>query len=75
MRCRSGRRAAARGEHARAAELLGLAHALQGFQNPGSLETARAAGAATAALGQDGFDAAYARGRLLGRADALALTP
>ncbi|HMG65219.1 MAG TPA: BTAD domain-containing putative transcriptional regulator, partial [Streptosporangiaceae bacterium] len=67
--------AAARGEHPRAAELLGLAHALQGFRNPGSLETARAAAAATAALGQDGFDAAYARGRLLGRADALALTP
>ena len=67
--------AAARGDHARAAELLGLAHALQGFQNPGSLETARAAGAATAALGQDGFDAAYARVRLLSRADALALTP
>ncbi|HEY3976456.1 MAG TPA: BTAD domain-containing putative transcriptional regulator [Streptosporangiaceae bacterium] len=67
--------AAARGEHARAAELLGLAHALQGFRNPGSLETARAAAAATAALGQGGFDAAYARGRLLGRAEALALTP
>ena len=67
--------AAARGEHARAAELLGLAHTLQGFHNPGSLETARAAGAATAALGPDGFDAAYARGRRLGRADALALTP
>ncbi|HEX5289260.1 MAG TPA: BTAD domain-containing putative transcriptional regulator [Streptosporangiaceae bacterium] len=67
--------AAARGEHARAAELLGLARALQGFHNPGSLETARAAAAATAALGQDAFDAAYARGRRLGRADALALTP
>jgi predicted ATPase/DNA-binding SARP family transcriptional activator len=67
--------AAAHGEHARAAELLGLAHSLQGFRNPGSLETARAAAAATAALGRGGFDAAYARGRLLGRADALALTP
>jgi predicted ATPase/DNA-binding SARP family transcriptional activator len=67
--------AAARGEPARAAELLGLAHALQGFHNPGSLETARAAGAATAALGPHAFDAAYARGRRLGRADALALTP
>jgi tetratricopeptide (TPR) repeat protein len=67
--------AAARGELARAAELLGLAHALQGFRNLRSLETARAVTAATAALGPAAFDAAYARGRRLGRADALALTP
>jgi hypothetical protein len=67
--------AAARGEPARAAELLGLAHALQGFRNLRSLETERAVTAATAALGTAAFDAAYARGRLLGRADALALTP
>jgi predicted ATPase/DNA-binding SARP family transcriptional activator len=67
--------AAARGEHARAAELLGLAHVLQGFRNAGSLEAERAAVAAIAALGPAAFDAAYARGRLLRRADALALTP
>jgi len=67
--------AAARGEHARAAELLGLAHALQGFCNLRSLETGRAAAAATAALGAAAFDAAYARGRLLLRDDALALIP
>jgi hypothetical protein len=67
--------AAARGEAGRAAELLGLAHTLQGFRNPASLETGRAAAAATAALGPDGFGAAYARGRRLSRADALALAP
>jgi tetratricopeptide (TPR) repeat protein len=67
--------AAARGDQVRAAELLGLAHALQGFRNPGSLEVDRAVATATAALGPAAFDAAYARGRLLGRADALALTP
>jgi predicted ATPase/DNA-binding SARP family transcriptional activator len=67
--------AAARGEHDRAAELLGLAHALQGFRNLRSLETSRALTAATAALGPAAFEAAYARGRLLRRPDALALTP
>jgi tetratricopeptide (TPR) repeat protein len=66
---------AARGDQARAAELLGLAHALQGFRNPGSLEADRATAAAIAALGAAAFDAAYARGRQLSRPDALALTP
>jgi tetratricopeptide (TPR) repeat protein len=67
--------AAARGEHDRAAELLGLAHALQGFRNRGSLESNRAAAAATSALDAPAFAAAYARGRQLTRADALALIP
>ncbi len=67
--------AAARGEHGRAAELLGLAHALQGFSDTGSLEVARAKAAAGAALSDADFEAAYARGRGLGRADALALAP
>ncbi|MGH3275354.1 MAG: ATP-binding protein [Streptosporangiaceae bacterium] len=67
--------AAARGDADRAAELLGLAHVLQGFRNAASLETNRAAGIATAALGEAGFTAAYARGQLLSRADAVALTP
>jgi tetratricopeptide (TPR) repeat protein len=67
--------AAARGEPDRAAELLGLAHSLQGFRNMASLESVRAAAAATGALGATGFETAYARGRLLGRDDALALTP
>jgi len=69
--------AAAQGEHARAAELLGLAHTLQGFSDAASLEVARATAAARAALGDAAFDAAYARGRARdsARADALALRP
>jgi predicted ATPase/DNA-binding SARP family transcriptional activator len=67
--------AAARSEHARAAELLGLAHSLQGFCNASSLESARAHATATAALGEAGMAAAYARGRQLSREYALALTP
>jgi predicted ATPase/DNA-binding SARP family transcriptional activator len=69
--------AAARGEHVRAAELLGLAHALQGFSDAWSLEVARASAAARAALGDADYEAAYARGRNRdgARAAALALRP
>jgi hypothetical protein len=69
--------AAARGEHVRAAELLGLAHRLQGYSDARSLEVARASEAARAALGDDAFDAAHARGRTRdsARAYALALSP
>jgi predicted ATPase/DNA-binding SARP family transcriptional activator len=66
---------AARGEPGRAAELLGLAHTLHGFRDAASLEVARTAEAATTALGAGAFDAAYARGRSLTRADAVALVP
>ena len=66
---------AARGEPARAAELLGLAHTLHGFRDAASLEAARTAQAATTALGAGAFDAAYASGRSLTRADAVALVP
>ena len=68
---------AAGGEYARAAELLGLAHALQGFSDAWSLEVARASAAARAALGDADFEAAYARGRNRdgARAAALALRP
>jgi ATP/maltotriose-dependent transcriptional regulator MalT len=67
--------AAAQGEPARAAELLGLAHALQGFRNGASLEVGRASTAIAAALTPDQADAAYARGRGQSRADALAMAP
>jgi predicted ATPase/DNA-binding SARP family transcriptional activator len=67
--------AAARGDPGRAAELLGLAHTLHGFCDAGSLEVARTAAAATAALGPEAFDAAYAAGRGLTRDDAVALVP
>jgi predicted ATPase/DNA-binding SARP family transcriptional activator len=66
---------AARGEHARAAELLGLAHALQGFRNAASLEVIRAKAAIDAALSKADAEAAYARGRRMTRDEALALTP
>jgi tetratricopeptide (TPR) repeat protein len=67
--------AAARGEHARAAELLGLAHTLHGFSDASSLEVTRAQAAIDAALDSADACAAYDRGRKLGRADALALVP
>jgi predicted ATPase/DNA-binding SARP family transcriptional activator len=67
--------AAARGDYAAAAERLGLANALHGFRDASSLELARAETAARAALGEQDLAAAYARGRALGRADALALVP
>ena len=67
--------AAARGDYAAAAERLGLADALHGFRDASSLELTRAETAARAALGEEGLAAACARGRALGRADALALVP
>jgi len=66
---------AARGEYTRGAELLGLAHTLQGFGNAASLEVKRAKAAIAASLDSGAFQAAYARGRELTRDDALALTP
>jgi predicted ATPase/DNA-binding SARP family transcriptional activator len=67
--------AATRGEHVRAAELLGLAHTAAGFSDPFSLEVKRVKAAAEAVLGRADFDAAYARGRAMTREDALSLTP
>jgi len=67
--------AAARGEHSGAAELLGLAHRLQGFRNAFSLEVQRAQAAIDAALSRADAEAAYARGQRLGRAEALAVNP
>jgi len=67
--------AAARGEYTRAAELLGLAHTLQGFYNSASLEVTRTKAAIDAALSNADAEAAYARGRGMGRSEALALVP
>jgi predicted ATPase/DNA-binding SARP family transcriptional activator len=67
--------AAARGEPARAAELLGLARTLHGFDDTASLEVTRARAAVDAALNGADARAAYDRGRKLGRSDALALVP
>jgi predicted ATPase/DNA-binding SARP family transcriptional activator len=63
---------AARGDHARAAEMLGLASRLQGYRNAASLEVARVEAASP--LSDAEFEAAYASGRLLGQPDALALS-
>jgi tetratricopeptide (TPR) repeat protein len=63
---------AARGDHTRAAELLGLAHTLQGVRNGASLEVQRVEAASP--LSQSEFETAYAAGRLLGQPDALALS-
>jgi predicted ATPase/DNA-binding SARP family transcriptional activator len=67
--------AAARGQHARAAELLGLAHTAAGFSDPFSLESKRVKAAIGTVLSEAEFDAAYARGRSMTRGDALALVP
>ena len=65
--------AAARGEPARAAELLGLAHTLHGFRDTASFEVTRTTATVNAAIGPAEFAAAYQRGRALTRADALVL--
>jgi predicted ATPase/DNA-binding SARP family transcriptional activator len=65
--------AAASGDHERGAELLGLARSLRGFRDASSLEEARTTAAATSALGERAFAAAYQRGLQLTKEDALAL--
>ncbi|GLZ07718.1 SARP family transcriptional regulator [Actinomadura sp. NBRC 104412] len=69
----------ARGDHARAAELLGMARTLRGFarpfasSEPSCFDAHRAEEAARAALGRDGFDSAYERGRRADHEEAWAL--
>jgi predicted ATPase/DNA-binding SARP family transcriptional activator len=55
-----------------AATLLGGAHAVRGAFDESSLDAPAARAAATGALGEPAFDAAYQRGRELSRAAALA---
>jgi tetratricopeptide (TPR) repeat protein len=66
--------AAARGQHHRAATLLGLAHTLHGFRDAASPEVRRVTALSSAALGADEFAAAYAGGQNLTRADLAALS-
>ncbi|HTT52560.1 MAG TPA: BTAD domain-containing putative transcriptional regulator [Streptosporangiaceae bacterium] len=61
--------AAAQGQHHRAAELLGLAHTLHGFRDAASPEVRRVTALSSAVLGAADFDAGYARGQGLTRAD------
>jgi predicted ATPase/DNA-binding SARP family transcriptional activator len=65
--------AAARGQHHRAAELLGLAHTLHGFRDAASPEVRRVTALSSAALGPADFAAAYTTGQGLTRADLAAL--
>jgi predicted ATPase/DNA-binding SARP family transcriptional activator len=62
---------AATAEFAVAAELLGIAHTVHGCRDESSLEVRRTVVATTAALGADGFAAAYERGRAVPRAEAM----
>ncbi|WP_067794102.1 BTAD domain-containing putative transcriptional regulator [Actinomadura formosensis] len=64
--------AAARGNFARAAELLGTAHSLHGYRDTACHEVRRTVPAATRALGEDAFTAAYDRGRRVTREDVFA---
>ena len=66
--------AAARGQHQRAAELLGLAHTLHGFRAAASPEVRRVTALSSAALGPADFAAAYATGQARTRADLPALS-
>jgi predicted ATPase/DNA-binding SARP family transcriptional activator len=56
-----------------AATLLGAAHAVRGSFDESSLDAPRARDAARSALGPDGYDIAYQRGRGLTRDEAVAL--
>jgi predicted ATPase/DNA-binding SARP family transcriptional activator len=55
-----------------AATLLGAAHTIRGAFDEGSLDAPGARSAARGLLGEAGFDAAYERGRALGRDEAIA---
>ncbi len=59
--------AAARGDHVRAAELLGTAHNLHGYPDSASYDVTRTLSTAKRALGGDAFTAAYERGRSVTR--------
>ncbi|GAA3773322.1 BTAD domain-containing putative transcriptional regulator [Micromonospora maritima] len=64
--------AEAEGRYQRAAELLGTSDALRGWPDRSNPDAQRLAERLRAALGEDGYAAAYARGHGLSRADALA---
>ncbi|MFI0454422.1 AfsR/SARP family transcriptional regulator [Actinomadura sp. 6N118] len=66
---------AARGDHERAAELLGAAHSLRGYKDRWSIDATRVTSAAIGALGENAFAEAYDRGRAIPREDVLAVVP
>ena len=61
------------GDHVRAAELLGSARAVVGMDNEASYVGPRTKSAAIAALGEEAFEDAFARGRRTRTAEVLAL--
>jgi ATP/maltotriose-dependent transcriptional regulator MalT len=63
---------AAVGESERAAETLGAADSLRGSPDLSNYDARKLTETLRSRLGDEGFDAAYARGRALSRADALA---
>ncbi|KAB2339156.1 AfsR/SARP family transcriptional regulator [Actinomadura rudentiformis] len=65
----------ARGDHERAAELLGAAHSLRGYRDRWSIDAKRVTSAAIGALGEKAFAEAYDRGRAMPREGVLALVP
>ncbi|MFC6886093.1 MULTISPECIES: AfsR/SARP family transcriptional regulator [Actinomadura] len=67
--------ACARGDHERAAELLGTAHNLHGYSDIRSFDVRRVTRAVTEVLGEERFAAAYERGKAITHEEALALTP
>jgi predicted ATPase/DNA-binding SARP family transcriptional activator len=62
-----------RGQHERAAELLGCAHSVYGVEYQASYSAGPARASALAALGSEAFEAAYLRGRRRPRERVLAL--
>ena len=62
-----------RGRATLAATLLGAGHTIRGAFDEGSLDAPGARDAARGLLGEAGFDAAYERGRALGRDETLAM--
>ncbi|GAA4081806.1 BTAD domain-containing putative transcriptional regulator [Actinomadura miaoliensis] len=67
--------ASARGDHRRAAELLGTARTLHGYHDEASFDVRQTEAAATAALGETEYASAYEEGRRVTRDAALTLTP
>ena len=67
--------AVAQGDHARAAELLGAAFSVTGMENKAAYADPHTHAAATAAIGEEAFATAFARGRRFAKSELLALEP
>ena len=65
----------AEGDHVRAAELLGAAFSVTGMENQASYADPHTRAAAIAALGEQAFESAFARGGRIPKSDLLAIAP